>query len=73
MSTRIADGKIIYKCCIQVFSEVLQHALLCMYFTDSASNNAAGALTKSNTLYYVYFLNFFLFSERFLEEEDCFI
>jgi hypothetical protein len=54
----MADGKKIFKICLQFFllilvlPAVLQPALLCMQFADSAGNIAAGARVQANTLYY---------------------
>ncbi len=58
MSIRISNGKKIFKCClhffilIQVLSAVLQPALLCVQFADSAGDIAAGALIQTNRIYY---------------------
>jgi hypothetical protein len=57
VSIRISNGKKIFKCCLHflililVLSAVLQPALLCVQFADSAGNIAAGALLQKNTLY----------------------
>ncbi len=40
---------------------------------DFAGKTAAGALIQTNTLFYVYFLKFLLFSERRLKVKDCFM
>ncbi len=52
---------------------VLQPELLCVQFADPAGYIAAGARIQANTLYYCIFRIFLLFSERFLEVEDCFM
>jgi hypothetical protein len=58
MSIRIEDSKKFFKCCLHFFililvpPAVLQAALLCMQFADSAGNIAAGALIKTNILCY---------------------
>ncbi len=50
---------------------VLQPALLCMQFADSAGNIAAGALIQTKALYCIFWI-FRLLSEIFLEVDDCF-
>ena len=49
---------------IQVLPTVLQPALLCMQFADSAGNIAAGALIHANTLFYFIFPEFSFFLQR---------
>jgi hypothetical protein len=53
MVKRFLNVASIFFILILVLSAVLQPALLCMQFADSAGNIAAGALIQSNgTLYY---------------------
>jgi hypothetical protein len=65
---RIADGKKIFKCClnffkisIQVLPTVLQPALLCMNFEDSAGNITAGA---RQIHFIILFSEFFFWFQR---------
>jgi hypothetical protein len=67
VSIRFADGKKIFKCWlhflvfISVLPAVLQPALLCMQFADSAGNIAAGALIQINLLLIAFSEFFFCF------------
>ena len=73
MVNRFLNVASIFFIIIQVLPAVLQPALLCMQFADSAGNIAAGALIQTHTLYYCIFRNFHLFLDTFLEVEDCFM
>ncbi len=70
MGIWFGDGKKIFKCClhflilIYVVPAVLLLARLCMQFTDSAGNIAAGALIQTNTFSFCILRIFLLFSER---------
>jgi hypothetical protein len=57
MVNRFLNVASIFFIIIQVLPAVLQPALLCMQFADSAGNIAAGALIQTNTLL-LYFLDF---------------
>ena len=73
MCIRFVDVKKIFKCCLHFFiliyvvPAVLLLARLCMQFTDSAGNIAAGALNQTDTFSFCIFRSFLLFSERGIE------